>query len=180
MPCGTMLYCVVGMRYLPFVSLIVVLLVTPSCKHRTVEEGKRDLAPLLVNPTPCSRDSDCCTVSDFCRAETYVVSAKNARKARSILDSIDRRGCAKCAPAIVDVSCGPAGVCVATQVPYPCSTKIPEVGDHCGKLDLPPDCIRKASGLGLSDLEARTRDALQRVEQRPPAAKQKLIFGCGP
>jgi hypothetical protein len=172
-------YSWVAMRCLLLVSLIAALLVTPSCKRRTLQEGNRDLAPWLVNPIPCSGDSDCCTVSDFCRAETYAVSAKNAKQVRSILDSIDDQGCAKCGPATVDVSCGPGGVCVAQQVPYPCSTRASKAGDHCGRLDLPQECVKGKPGAGLSDLEARTLQALRDVEQRPSAGEQQLVFDCG-
>jgi hypothetical protein len=61
-----------------------------------------------------------------------------------------------CMAAPVQVSCGPAGVCVGQTIERNC--QVP-AEDHCGKLDLPAMCVRPSLTL--------------------PSDEVRSLFGCG-
>jgi hypothetical protein len=72
--------------------------------------------------------------------KAYVVASKDSRKVASIIASTEHETCAKCSPPLVQVSCGPEGVCVGQEVPHACLRSKSRSAGACGKLDLDPPC----------------------------------------
>ncbi len=96
----------------------------------------------------CVVDSDCCLVTDGCRATALVVSAADKDTVASLIRSADMRLCVGCIAPFVQVSCK-QGKCVGTSVdlqsrdagdPDPRLTQ-----DHCGTIDSPVAPKREGS-----------------------------------
>jgi hypothetical protein len=123
--------------------LLVFPLLAISCK-KSEGEARIAMARYIANPIRCSVDSDCCVVTDGCVGKAYVVAAKDSRKVASIIASTKHETCAKCAPPMVQASCGPDRVCVGHEVPHACVRSEPRSAGRCGKLDLDPTCAASA------------------------------------
>jgi hypothetical protein len=84
---------------------------------------------------PCTTDTDCCVVTDKCRAAAYVVHAGD-----TVQMPAPESGCVKCIGPFVQVWCKD-GTCQSGY--YPGAYQ----GDHCGTL--PPPVASDDSGVPL-------------------------------
>ena len=158
-PPGTRYALPTGMRHvLPFLACAWVIGCGGNNNGASVTNARAEALAYARDDIPCKTDTDCCTVTDMCLNQVYVVSAANQATVQQLITEADRTTvCNMCIYPNVAVGCGPAGVCV-------------------GRVD---NCAVSGANFCGSTMRAGCTSQPASVKPKSPGEHVQVVLGCG-